>query len=81
MDMELWYTEEHTPNVRFSIKINKHIHSEKSPFQRIDFFDSMNLEDSYLGRICDADGKDEFIYHDMIVHVPMAVNPDIKKYL
>ena len=25
--------------------------------------------------------KDEFIYHDMIVHVPMAVNPNIKKVL
>ena len=25
--------------------------------------------------------KDEFIYHEMIVHVPMAVNPDIKNVL
>jgi len=25
--------------------------------------------------------KDEFIYHDMMVHVPMAVNPDIKTVL
>ena len=25
--------------------------------------------------------KDEFIYHDMIVHVPMATNPSIKKVL
>ena len=25
--------------------------------------------------------KDEFIYHDMIVHVPMHVNPKIKKVL
>jgi spermidine synthase len=25
--------------------------------------------------------KDEFIYHDMIVHVPMATNPDIKRVL
>jgi spermidine synthase len=25
--------------------------------------------------------KDEFIYHDMIVHVPMAVNPEIKRVL
>ena len=25
--------------------------------------------------------KDEFIYHDMMVHVPMAVNPDIKSVL
>jgi spermidine synthase len=25
--------------------------------------------------------KDEFIYHDMIVHVPMATNPEVKKVL
>jgi spermidine synthase len=25
--------------------------------------------------------KDEFIYHDMITHVPMAVNPEIRKIL
>lgn len=80
--MELWYTEEHTNNVRFTIKIDKQIHSEQSPFQRIDFFDTHEF-----GRIFTLDGiimlteKDEFIYHDMIVHVPMAVNPNIKKVL
>jgi len=80
--MELWFTEEHTPNVRFTIKIDKHIHSEQSPFQRIDFFDSYEF-----GRFFALDGivmlteKDEFIYHEMIVHVPMAVNPNIKKVL
>lgn len=80
--MELWYTEEHTDNVRFTIKIDKQIHSEQSPFQRIDFFDSYEF-----GRIFTLDGiimltqKDEFVYHEMIVHVPMAVNPDIKKVL
>lgn len=25
--------------------------------------------------------KDEFIYHEMIVHVPMAVHPNVKKVL
>ena len=25
--------------------------------------------------------KDEFIYHDMIVHVPLATNPDIHNVL
>ena len=38
--MELWYTEEHTKNVRFSIKVNKQLVSKKSEFQSIDVFDS-----------------------------------------
>ncbi|MDR2779511.1 MAG: polyamine aminopropyltransferase [Synergistaceae bacterium] len=80
--MELWYTEEHTPTVRFSIKVRKHILSKKSPFQQIDVFDSEEF-----GRFFTLDGlmmvteKDEFIYHEMIVHVPMASNLSIKKAL
>lgn len=80
--MELWYTEEHTDNVRFSIKVTRQVYSSESPFQKIDIFDSEEF-----GRFLTLDGlmmateKDEFIYHEMIVHVPMAVRPDIKKVL
>lgn len=80
--MELWYTENHSEEVRFSIKINKQIYSAQSNFQRIDIFDT-----NEFGRIFTLDGlimvteKDEFIYHDMIVHVPMATNPNIKTVL
>jgi len=80
--MELWYTEEHTNNVKFSIKVDKQIISQQSDFQRIDVFESYEF-----GKILVLDGylmiteKDEFIYHEMIVHVPMAVNQNIKKVL
>ena len=80
--MDLWYTEEHTDNVRFSIKVNKQLYSGTSEYQRIDVFDSVEF-----GRFFTIDGlmmateKDEFIYHEMIVHVPMAVNLKIKKVL
>jgi len=80
--MELWFTEEHTPDVRFSIMIDKTLHSEQTEFQRIDVFESKEF-----GRCLTLDGlmmvteKDEFIYHEMIVHVPMATNPGIKKVL
>ncbi|MHC1748639.1 MAG: polyamine aminopropyltransferase [Cellulosilyticaceae bacterium] len=80
--MDLWYTENHQDDTKFSIKVKEHIHSETSPFQQIDFFDSETF-----GRFFTLDGlmmvteKDEFIYHDMITHVPMAVNPNIKRVL
>ncbi|MGN0144286.1 MAG: spermidine synthase, partial [Clostridium sp.] len=38
--MELWYTEQHTENVRFSIKVEKQLHSEQTEFQRIDILES-----------------------------------------
>ena len=80
--MELWYTEEHSPNVKFSIKVDKHLCSEQSKFQRIDIMKSYEF-----GTFLTLDGlmmvteRDEFIYHDMMVHVPMAVNPNTKKVL
>ncbi|MGO1042283.1 polyamine aminopropyltransferase [Clostridioides difficile] len=80
--MELWYTEEWTENVRFSIKVDRHLFEGKSEFQRIDVFDSEEF-----GKFLTIDGlmmvtyKDEFIYHDMITHVPMATNLNIKKVL
>jgi spermidine synthase len=80
--MDLWYTENHQDDTKFSIKVQEHIHSEKSEFQQIDFFRSKTF-----GTFFTLDGymmvteKDEFIYHDMITHIPMAVNPSIKKVL
>ncbi|MDR0405262.1 MAG: polyamine aminopropyltransferase [Clostridiales bacterium] len=80
--MEIWYTEEHTPDVRFSIRVEKQLYSAQSKFQRIDVFESREF-----GRFLTLDGlmmvteKDEFIYHDMIVHVPMATNPGIRNVL
>ena len=80
--MELWFTEHHTPNVRFSIKVDRQLYSGKSEFQRIDIYDSPEF-----GRFLTLDGymmlteKDEFIYHEMITHVPMAVHPNVKKVL
>ena len=80
--MDLWFTEEHTKNVKFSIKVDKHIYSKQSEFQRIDIFETYEF-----GKILALDGilmiteKDEFIYHEMIAHTPMAVNPSTKNVL
>ena len=38
--MELWYSEHYSDNAKFSIKVDKQLHSEESKFQRIDFFES-----------------------------------------
>lgn len=80
--MELWFTENHTEEARFSIKVDRHLFSKQSEFQRIDIFESKEF-----GKIFALDGflmvteKDEFIYHDMITHIPMATNPNISKVL
>lgn len=80
--MELWFSERHTPNVQLSIKVDRQLYSGRSDFQRIDVFDSKEF-----GRFLTLDGymmlteKDEFIYHEMITHVPMAVHPNARDIL
>lgn len=80
--MELWYSEHHTKDVKFSIKVEKQLYSGQSDFQRIDVFESKEF-----GRFLTLDGymmlteKDEFIYHEMLVHVPMSVHPKVKNVL
>ena len=80
--MELWYTENHTPHVRFSIRVDRQLYGGHSEYQRIDVFESKEF-----GRFLTLDGymmlteRDEFIYHEMITHVPMAVHPNVKRVL
>ena len=80
--MELWYTDEHTRDVRFSMKVVEQIASRRSAVQQIDILDT-----PAYGRVLVLDGglmiteKDEFIYHEMITHVPMAVNPNVRNVL
>lgn len=79
---DLWYSEYHTKSVKFSIQLKKQLHTEISDYQTISVYDSVEF-----GRFLTLDGvmmmteKDEFIYHEMMTHVPMAVNPNIKKVL
>ncbi|NLL76316.1 MAG: polyamine aminopropyltransferase [Clostridiales bacterium] len=80
--MEMWFSDEHTDNVKLSIRVEQQLFSAQSEFQRIDV-----LESKEFGRILVADGdlmlteKDEFIYHEMITHVPMAVHPHVEQVL
>jgi spermidine synthase len=80
--MELWFSEKHTPSVKFSIQVDRQLYCGQSEFQRIDIFASKEF-----GRFLTLDGymmlteKDEFIYHEMMVHIPMAVHPAAKKVL
>ena len=80
--MELWFTEDHTKDVKFSIRVDKQLYTGESKFQKIEV-----LSTPEFGRVLVLDGfimlteKDEYVYHEMMVHVPMAVNPDIKNVL
>ncbi|MDO4549126.1 MAG: polyamine aminopropyltransferase [Clostridia bacterium] len=77
--MEIWL---HTDNGKTSISVSRQLCSVKSEYQQIDVFESPQY-----GRFLTQDGdvifseSDEFVYNEMVVHVPMAVNPDVKRVL
>jgi spermidine synthase len=58
------------------------LYSGKSDYQRVDVFESKEF-----GRFLTLDGimmlteKDEFIYHEMMAHVPMAAHPAAERVL
>lgn len=80
--MELWYTEKQTPNVGITCKTTKSLVTEKTEFQDLAIIDT-----EQFGRMLVLDGMvqttiaDEFVYHEMITHVPLNTHPEPKKVL
>lgn len=80
---DIWFSEYYMDDdVKLSLKLDEILHVEQSPFQKIQIF-----RNETFGVFMVLDGytqvteKDEFVYHDMIIHPAMAVNPDIKRVL
>ncbi|MCF0123624.1 MAG: polyamine aminopropyltransferase [Ruminiclostridium sp.] len=76
--MEMWFSEFHTPDVKHSIRVTRHLYAKQSNYQQIDIFETPEY-----GKVLALNGnvqlteRDEFIYDEMITHVPMAVHPGI----
>jgi spermidine synthase len=77
-----WFEETLYPQFRQSLKIDKLLYEDRSEFQHITVF-----ENGLFGRVLTLDGvvqtteKDEFCYHEMIVHVPMVAHGAAKNVL
>ncbi len=80
--MEMWFTEKHTQNRGITLRIKETLHRQKSQFQEILVIDTYEY-----GRVMILDDiimlteKDEFIYHEMITHLPLYTHPNPKKVL
>lgn len=74
--MELWFTEIHTPNFTLGLRVRETLHREKTPYQELAVLDTFEF-----GRMLVLDGiiqtteKDEFVYHEMLVHIPLFTHP------
>lgn len=80
--MELWYTEKHSENVGITLKVSKTLFSGRSEYQKLEIVETLDF-----GRMMLLDGlvmvteRDEFVYHDMIVHPALFTHPEARKVL
>ena len=69
---ERWFEEKHTPNVVLKLAVGETLFDEHSPYQHVQI-----LETLQYGRMMLLNGcvmlteEDEFVYHEMLVHVPL----------
>jgi len=79
---EMWFYESLFPLVKLGLKVKENIVSKKSLYQKIDILDTYEF-----GRVLVLDGivqtteADEFIYHEMLSHLPMLSHPHPKTVL
>lgn len=80
--MELWFTEKQTENFGITAKIKCTLHTEQTEFQKLDM-----VETEEFGNMLILDGmvmttqKDEFVYHEMVAHVPLFTHPNPENVL
>jgi spermidine synthase len=77
-----WADEEYQGIVRTGFRLKKKLFKGKSPFQTVEV-----VETAGHGRLLLIDGmtmvseRDEFVYHEMIAHVPLFVHPRPRRVL
>ena len=80
--MELWITEWQTKNLGLTCRVKEALFTGRSEFQEVVVVDTYEF-----GRMLVLDGVfqtsifDEFVYHEMIAHVPLFTHPNPKNVL
>lgn len=80
--MELWFTEKQTENLRLSHRLRSTLVTEKTEYQDLAVVDTVQY-----GRMLVLDDyvmtteQDEFVYHEMITHVPLFTHPNPRQVL
>ena len=80
--MESWFTERQTEHLMLSLRVRETLREEQTPFQKLQVFDTYQYR-----RMLVLDGaiqttqEDEYIYHEMITHVPLITHPSPRQVL
>ncbi|WP_156290200.1 polyamine aminopropyltransferase [Oceanobacillus salinisoli] len=80
--MSIWFTEKQTENFGITAKIKQTYVSERTDFQELQMVETeewgnmLILDDMVM-----TTEKDEFVYHEMVAHVPLFTHPNPKDVL
>lgn len=78
----MWFHENYDDRASLGIKIKEQLLEQQSEFQKITIYQT-----EFFGKLLTLDGlvmlseKDEFVYHEMISHVPLCVHPAPRRVL
>ncbi|WP_430742524.1 spermidine synthase [Bacillus atrophaeus] len=79
---ELWYTEKQTKNFGITMRVNKTLHTEQTEFQHLEMVETEEFGNMlYLDGMVMTSEKDEFVYHEMVAHVPLFTHPNPENVL
>ncbi len=74
--MEMWFSELHTPDVKHSIRVNRHLYSKQSDYQRIDIFETPEfgrvLRDILVIGAGDGGVVRELTRYDRVEHIDLV---------
>jgi len=80
--MDLWFYEKHIPGTGITLNVKDILYHKRSRYQ-----DVASVDTADFGRRMVIDGmvmlteRDEFVYHDMLTHVPLFVHPKAENVL
>ncbi len=80
--LSMWFTELQTDDLAISCRVKQKLYEEKTPFQHLAVIDTGQFGRMLLlDNVIQTSVKDEFVYHEMITHVPLNTHSAPKKAL
>ncbi len=80
--MNAWFTEVQHPGLKLSCQLKDVLYACETKYQRLEVYDTV-----VFGRMLVLDGcimttdRDEFVYHEMLAHVPLMAHPEPRRVL
>ncbi len=80
--MDLWFSEKHTPHLALTYQVRETLYKTRTDYQDLAVLDTYQFGRTLvLDDIVQTTVKDEFIYHEMLVHPAMTTHPSPQKAL